>query len=262
MVSAPYDAERWPCACIGWRFRTLAGTAQDARMQGRRVRARRRAAVAPASAPAACRLPRRNRAGAQARSAPRAGLAKDRSHARRSLAGTSAVPARPGIAGARGRGRALGRGATAAGFRDVSPGSVPRATSRFAAGGARAAAPSGRHGGAAERPAGQPLRAQHRSRWAPGTEAAIRGDLAALPTLLAHADALLEEGTLALSPPNAATLQVLSSVRLLDTFADLHEYVSTHSCAQAARDVFPRYPASLPHFLPSEWLGAMIVRPS
>jgi glutathione S-transferase len=94
------------------------------------------------------------------------------------------------------------------------------------------------------------------------TEASIRTDLAALPALLAHADALLEDGTLALSPPNAATLQVLSSVRLLDTFADLHDYVSTHSCAQAARDVFPRYPASLPHFLPIEWLRAMIVTSS
>jgi glutathione S-transferase len=91
------------------------------------------------------------------------------------------------------------------------------------------------------------------------TEAAIRADLAALPKLLAHADALLDDRTLALSPPNAATLQVLSSVRLLDTFADLHDYVSTHTCAQAASDVFPRYPASLPHFLPSQWLQAMIV---
>ena len=70
---------------------------------------------------------------------------------------------------------------------------------------------------------------------------------------------MLADGTLALSPPNAATLQVLSSVRLLDSFADLHDYVSTHACAQAARDVFPRYPASLPHFLPSEWLRTMIV---
>ena len=86
------------------------------------------------------------------------------------------------------------------------------------------------------------------------TEAGVRADLAALPALLDHVDRLLDDGTLTLDPPNAATLQILASVNLMGRFADLAELVGAHACAQPARDLFPHYRAALPPFLDAEWL--------
>ncbi len=82
----------------------------------------------------------------------------------------------------------------------------------------------------------------------------VRTDLAALPAMLDRVDQLLEDGTLSLDPPNAATLQILVTVRVLSAFEDLHEHVQAHRCAGPAQELFPRYPAKLPHFLDSEWL--------
>ncbi len=88
-------------------------------------------------------------------------------------------------------------------------------------------------------------------------DAAVRRALAELPRSLDQADTLLAEGVLATTPPNAATLQVLSSVRALDAFADLHDHVASHPCAAAARELFPDYPESVPRFLRPDWLGAL-----
>lgn len=86
-----------------------------------------------------------------------------------------------------------------------------------------------------------------------GNEAGVRADLAAIPGLLDQADRLLADGTLAIDPPNAATLQVLSSVRLLCALDDLRELVSD-PCAKAAYELFPSYPVHIPAFLPRDWL--------
>jgi glutathione S-transferase len=86
------------------------------------------------------------------------------------------------------------------------------------------------------------------------TEAAVRADLAALPELLDHVDRLLDDGTLTLEPPNAATLQIMASVNLIGRFADLAERVAPHTCAKPARELFPHYRAELPPFLDPGWL--------
>jgi glutathione S-transferase len=86
------------------------------------------------------------------------------------------------------------------------------------------------------------------------TEVGVQADLAALPGLLARVEQLLEDGTLAVEPPNAATFQVLSSVRLLDSYADLHDYIGSRHSVQVARELFPHYPGPIPRFLPPEWL--------
>lgn len=90
-----------------------------------------------------------------------------------------------------------------------------------------------------------------------GDEAGIRSDLAALPELLEHADGLFADGTLALDPPNAATLQVLASIRLLSAFDDFRDLVQG-PCAIAARELFPGYPVHIPAFVPREWLPRRI----
>jgi glutathione S-transferase len=86
------------------------------------------------------------------------------------------------------------------------------------------------------------------------TDAGVRADLAALPALLDYVDRLLGDGTLALDPPNAATLQIMASVRLMARFADLAELVASHACAEPARELFPHYRAELPPFLDPAWL--------
>ncbi len=85
-------------------------------------------------------------------------------------------------------------------------------------------------------------------------EGGVRADLAALPTLLDHADSLLADGTLTTDPPNAASLQILSSVRVLAVFADLGGYLEGRPSTAAAHEVFPSYPGALPPYLPRDWL--------
>jgi glutathione S-transferase len=80
-------------------------------------------------------------------------------------------------------------------------------------------------------------------------EAAVRRALDELPAMLARVDALLAGGVLTPAAPDAATLQVLCSVRALDGFADLHDQVAAHPCAAPARELFPDYP-EIPAFLP------------
>jgi glutathione S-transferase len=89
------------------------------------------------------------------------------------------------------------------------------------------------------------------------TEAGARADLAALPAMLDHVDRLLDDGTLTLDPPNAATLQIMASVNLMGRFADLAELVASHACAEPARELFPHYRAELPPFLDPRWLEAL-----
>jgi glutathione S-transferase len=84
-------------------------------------------------------------------------------------------------------------------------------------------------------------------------EAAVRRDLEQLSALLDRADELLGDGTLDIDRPNAATLQVLASVRALDGFTDLAAEVRDRPSAQAAREVFPAFSADLPAFIPERW---------
>jgi glutathione S-transferase len=86
------------------------------------------------------------------------------------------------------------------------------------------------------------------------SEASVRADVAAVPDMLDRVEQLLADGTLTLDPPNAAALQVLASVRLLDSYSDLHQYIGESRAAEAAREVFPKYPGPMPSFLPGAWL--------
>jgi glutathione S-transferase len=80
-------------------------------------------------------------------------------------------------------------------------------------------------------------------------EAAVRRALDELPATLARVDALIAGGVLTPEAPDAATLQVLCSVRALAAFADLRDRVAEHPCDAAARELFPDYP-DIPPFLP------------
>jgi glutathione S-transferase len=85
-----------------------------------------------------------------------------------------------------------------------------------------------------------------RSREAGGDDM-IRADVAHLPALLDHADALVADGVIGSDRPNAADFQVLSSVRVLLDFKALPSFEERPS-ARAARRLFPEWEGEMPWF--------------
>jgi glutathione S-transferase len=95
------------------------------------------------------------------------------------------------------------------------------------------------------------------------TDAQTRADLARLPELMDRVDALLEQGTIGRAAPNAADLQIFSSIRLLIAHEDLRAAIAPRPCGKAALQLIPDYPRSgpdalppIPAALPPEWLPA------
>ena len=87
------------------------------------------------------------------------------------------------------------------------------------------------------------------------TDATVRADLQALPSHFDRIDGWLEDGPLGDEQPNAADLQILSSVRLLGTIGDVRPLLEDRRCRLAAERLFPRYPGSIPAgLLPPEWI--------
>jgi glutathione S-transferase len=93
------------------------------------------------------------------------------------------------------------------------------------------------------------------------SDAQVRADLARMPELLERSDALLEEGTIGGAAPNAADLQILTSIRLLLAHEDLGRVIAARPCGKAALQLIPDYPRSgadalpvVPAALPPQWL--------
>jgi hypothetical protein len=93
------------------------------------------------------------------------------------------------------------------------------------------------------------------------SDAQVRHDLARLPALLNHTDGLIENGVIGRAAPNAADLQILTSVRLLLAHDDLRSAIAHRACGHAALRLIPDYPRSgpdalppIPAVLPPEWL--------
>lgn len=81
----------------------------------------------------------------------------------------------------------------------------------------------------------------------------LRSDLERLPALLDRVDALIAEGTIGGEEPNAADLQIGSSVRALAAFSQIAPLVEGRPAGELARRLFPRYSQS-PAALPAEWI--------
>jgi len=88
-------------------------------------------------------------------------------------------------------------------------------------------------------------------------EAMVRADLTHLPMHLDRVDGWIADGTLGGEAPNAADLQIASSVRLLLTVEDLEPVIGPRPAAALARRWFPRYPGRVSAgVLPASWLSA------
>ena len=86
----------------------------------------------------------------------------------------------------------------------------------------------------------------------------MRDSLAALPALLDHADALIADRTLTTDQPNAASLQILATIRTLGVFSDLNDIFDGRPSLIASRSIglSPKELRTAPPFLPPEWLPA------
>jgi glutathione S-transferase len=89
------------------------------------------------------------------------------------------------------------------------------------------------------------------------TDEAVPADLRALPGHLDHADALLADGVIGGDPPNAADLQIGSSLRLIMTIGDVAPLFAARPCADLARRLFPDQAGELPAgTFPAAWVPA------
>lgn len=87
-------------------------------------------------------------------------------------------------------------------------------------------------------------------------DSAVRADLAALPHHLARIEQWIADGLLGGDPPNAADLQVGSSIRLLWTLGDLRPLIEAHPGAARMVRYFSKPQAGeIPAgTLPAQWL--------
>jgi glutathione S-transferase len=87
------------------------------------------------------------------------------------------------------------------------------------------------------------------------TDEAARADLAGLPAQLGRVDTWIEEGLLGAEQPNAADLQIGSTVRLLMTIGDVRPLVEGRPAARLAR-YFPHMVGAVEAgVLPAQWLA-------
>jgi glutathione S-transferase len=78
----------------------------------------------------------------------------------------------------------------------------------------------------------------------------VREHIAELPSLLDRVEELCEQRVLTRDPPNAATLQIMSTVRALLGFDDFAPAIKGRSYAPLAYELFPHFPdAQVPPFV-------------
>src|ERR1700749_3538592 len=92
------------------------------------------------------------------------------------------------------------------------------------------------------------------ARFNEATDAKARAALAALPDLLDRVDAYIADGTIGGSQPNAADLQIATSIGLALTLDDLKPIIEPRPAAALAHRIVPNYPGHTPPILPPAWL--------
>jgi glutathione S-transferase len=99
-----------------------------------------------------------------------------------------------------------------------------------------------------------PLTAKLMARRNKADDAKAKADLVALPAQLDHIDAWIADGVLGGEQPNAADLQIGSSIRLLWTLADVRPLIDGHPAHSLTRWFEPQAGEVPPGTLPAEWL--------
>jgi glutathione S-transferase len=98
--------------------------------------------------------------------------------------------------------------------------------------------------------------ARYFARKSQADDSQVRADLANLPAMLDHVDALIAEGVIGGEQPNAADFQIGTTARVLLAFADLRPSLEGRPVGWLARATMPDYVAELPPLFPPAWLPA------
>jgi glutathione S-transferase len=89
------------------------------------------------------------------------------------------------------------------------------------------------------------------------TDGTYPADLRSLPELLDRVDGWIADGVLGGELPNAADLQIATSLRLLMALGDLRPLIEARPAGQLALRLFPDYPGDVPAgAIPPEYLPA------
>lgn len=104
-----------------------------------------------------------------------------------------------------------------------------------------------------------PLTAKLMARLNHAEDEIVRADLAALRAQLDHIDAWIADGVLGGDQPNAADLQIGSSIRLLLTVADIRTLIEGRPATRLTRWFEPQVGEIPAGTLPAEWLPAPAV---
>jgi glutathione S-transferase len=89
------------------------------------------------------------------------------------------------------------------------------------------------------------------------TATRLHEDLAGLPAKIAHIEALAQDGVLDGAQPNAADLQIASTIRVLLPLGDLSALLQGSAAERIALRFFPSYPGSVPQgAFPAGWVPA------
>jgi glutathione S-transferase len=89
----------------------------------------------------------------------------------------------------------------------------------------------------------------------PASDEVVRADLAALPGHLDHVDQLIADGVIGGAVPNAADLQIASSLRLMLTLGDVRTLAAGRPAAQLAERLFGNQSGDVPAgTFPAVWV--------
>jgi glutathione S-transferase len=89
------------------------------------------------------------------------------------------------------------------------------------------------------------------------TDENAQAALRALPGLLDRVDGYIEDGTIGGSEPNAADLQIATSIGLAMTMADLRPAIEGRPAGALAAKIVPDYPGHTPPIFPAAWLDPL-----
>jgi glutathione S-transferase len=81
----------------------------------------------------------------------------------------------------------------------------------------------------------------------------VRADVEGMGVHLDRVDALIAEGTIGGTQPNAADFQIATTVAAMLAFEDFVPMIEGRPAVELARRTVPAYPGRLPPLVPTEW---------
>lgn len=94
------------------------------------------------------------------------------------------------------------------------------------------------------------------------TRERVQADVEDLPNTLDRVDALIADGVIGGEHPNAADMQILTTIRSLMSITDVAPLIAGRPAAVAAERLVPAFPGPLPVWMPHEWVRKAAARSS